>query len=37
MIETKKSNLLIVKRIFPVVCFATYLLTTFLKEEKGVQ
>jgi len=37
MVETKKSNLLIVKRIFSVVYFAIYLLTTFLKEEKWVQ
>jgi len=35
MLETKKTKLLILKRIFPVVCFAIYSLTTFLKEEKG--
>ena len=37
MIKSKKLNLLIVKRIFPAVCFTIYLLTTLLKEEKGAQ
>jgi len=37
MMETKKSNPLVFKRIFPVVCSAINLLTIFLKKEKRVQ